>query len=102
MNLTTEQQQQLSRGEPVEVEVGGEQCVLLTRQALERVTSPGCDASPWTAGEMDRLAAEAGNAVAGSESGTLSDLIGAWRTTPAPTDDDIEWILEEERIRKHA
>jgi len=37
-----------------------------------------------------------------AEHGTLSDLIGAWKTDHVPTDDEIERILEEERIRKHA
>jgi|GEM_PF-3433178 len=63
MNLTT--QQQLAKGEPVELEIDGEQCVLLTRQTFERVTSSELDASPWTAEEMDLLAAEAAELVTG-------------------------------------
>jgi hypothetical protein len=85
MHLTAEQQQQLSQGKPVEVDVGGELCVLLTRQAFERVKGSNVEASP----------------VAGDRASVV-DLIGAWRTDSVPTDDEIERILEEERIRKHA
>jgi len=86
MNLTTQQQQLLVQGKPVEVDVAGEKCVLLTRRAFERVA----------------LAAEGGAAGVEAKSGRLSDLIGAWRTASMVTDDDIQRILEEERIRKHA
>ena len=60
MQLTTQQQQQLSQGQPVELSVDGEECVLLTRQAFERVTGFNDDASPWTPEEFDLLAAADG------------------------------------------
>lgn len=65
MILTTKQLQQLAQGQPVEVEIGGERCVLLTRKAFERVTSSEYDTSPWSVEEMDLLAAEATELVSG-------------------------------------
>lgn len=85
MNLTAEQHQQLSQGRPVEVEVDGEPCVLLTRHAFDRVKGSDVEASTVAGGH-----------------GSASDLIGAWRTDSVPTDAEIEQILEEERIKKHA
>ena len=65
MNLTVEQQQALGEGEPVTVNVGGRECVLLTRQAYERVKNLLYDDSPWTDEEMDLLAAESADLCTG-------------------------------------
>ncbi len=32
---------------------------------------------------------------------TLADLIGLWSDMPSPTDEDVERILDEERMRKY-
>jgi hypothetical protein len=65
MFLTAQQQRQLAQGEPVELDFGGQHCVLMTRQAFDRVTSSEYDASPWTVEEMNLLAAEAVELVSG-------------------------------------
>jgi hypothetical protein len=85
MNLTARQHHQLKLGKPVEVDVDGEPCVLLTRHAFDRVKGSEVEASN-----------------AAGDHASVSDLIGAWRTDGGPTDEEIERILEEERIRKHA
>jgi hypothetical protein len=63
MNLTAEQQQALQRGQAVPVDVGGTPCVLLRKDVYEH--GEPLDFSPWTAEEMDLLAGEAADLVAG-------------------------------------
>lgn len=61
----------------------------------------------WPANERQALASkivqslQAETLLEETEPVRLSDLIGAWKTQPVPTDDEIERILEEERIRKY-
>ena len=63
MNLTAEQQQAVRAGRAVPVTVGGVQCVLLRKDVYER--GDEVDYSPWTAEEIDLLAAEAADLLAG-------------------------------------
>jgi hypothetical protein len=63
MNLTTEQQQALQKGQVVHVDVGGTACVLLRKEVYER--GDPLDFSLWTAEEMDLLASEAADLLAG-------------------------------------
>jgi hypothetical protein len=63
MNLTAEQEQALLRGQAVQVNVGGAPCILLRKDVYER--GEALDFSPWTAEEMDLLAAETADLLAG-------------------------------------
>jgi hypothetical protein len=63
MKLTAEQQQAIHKGQAVQVSVGGAECVLLWKDVFER--GEALDFSPWTAEEIDLLAAEAADVLAG-------------------------------------
>jgi hypothetical protein len=63
MKLTAEQQQAIHKGQAVQVSVGGAECVLLRKDVFER--GEALDFSPWTAEEIDLLAAEAADVLAG-------------------------------------
>ena len=65
MKLSSDQQQDLAEGQPVKVIVDGRNCVLLTRQAFERVKDRDYDDGRWTDEEMNLLATEAADLVAG-------------------------------------
>ncbi|MBL8793737.1 MAG: hypothetical protein JNM56_07525 [Planctomycetia bacterium] len=58
MNLSAEQQTAVAKGEPVTLNVGGMECVLLRRDIYLRM-DPEPDAGPWTVEEMNLLADEA-------------------------------------------
>lgn len=59
MDLTAEQQQRLTAGQPIDVQIAGEDCVVITRSAYERSMGDDVDTSPWTTDEMDLLSSEA-------------------------------------------
>ena len=63
MNLTAEQEQAIRNGQAVAVTVGGAACVLLRQDVYER--GEAVDYSPWTQEEMDLLAAETADLLAG-------------------------------------
>lgn len=67
MILNREQQTALEKGEPVELNVAGTDCVLLRRDIYLRM-DPVLDAGPWTTGEMDLLAEEAEEIILRGES----------------------------------
>ncbi len=63
MKLTAEQAKAIHSGQAVQVKVGGATCILLRKDVYER--DEAVDFSPWTAEEMDLLAAEASELLAG-------------------------------------
>jgi hypothetical protein len=63
MELTAEQEQAIQRGQAVPVTVGGAACVVLRKDIYER--GEALDYSPWTAEEMNLLAAETADLLAG-------------------------------------
>ncbi len=63
MNLTAEQQHAIQSGQAVRLTVGGLECVVLRKDIYER--GEELDYSPWTAEEMDLLAAESADLLAG-------------------------------------
>lgn len=58
MILTAEQQTAMAKGQPVALNVGGMECVLLRRDIYLRM-DPDFDAGSWTVEEMNLLADEA-------------------------------------------
>jgi hypothetical protein len=58
MNVNPEQQKAIESGEPVTVDVGGTQCVLV-RKDIYLALATEYDARPWTLEEMNLLADEA-------------------------------------------
>lgn len=58
MHLNKEQQKAVQNGEPVAVNVGGTQCVLVRRDIYLGL-NPDHDTEPWTLQEMNLLADEA-------------------------------------------
>jgi hypothetical protein len=63
MQLTPEQEDAIRHGKAVTVTVGGAECVVLRRDVYER--GEALDYSPWTTEEMDLLAAETADLLAG-------------------------------------
>ena len=63
MNLTAEQERAIQNGQAVTVTVGGAACVLLRKDVFER--GDEVDYSPWTDEEIDLLAREAADLLAG-------------------------------------
>ena len=63
MNLTVEQERAVRNGQAVAVTVGDTACVLLRKDVFER--GEELDYSPWTKEEMDLLAAETADLLAG-------------------------------------
>jgi hypothetical protein len=63
VKLTAEQERALHDGRAVQVTVGGAVCVLLRKDVYER--GEELDYSPWTDQEMDLLAAETADLLAG-------------------------------------
>jgi hypothetical protein len=63
MNLTQEQEQAIRSGKAVPVMVAGAPCVLVRQDVYERGES--LDYGPWTLDEMNFLAAETANLLAG-------------------------------------
>lgn len=63
MEITSEQEQALHKGQAIQVSVGGMPCVLLRKDVYEQGQS--IDFSPWTPEEMDLLAAETADLLAG-------------------------------------
>ena len=63
MKLTAEQERAIHRGQAVQVNVGSTACVLLRQDVYER--GEEVDFSPWTPEEMDLLAAETADLLAG-------------------------------------
>ncbi len=63
MKLTAEQQQAIQNGQAVAVTVGGAACVLLRKDIYE--LGEEIDYSPWSKEEMDLLAAETADLLAG-------------------------------------
>jgi hypothetical protein len=63
MRLTAEQERAIHSGKPIQVNVAGTQCVLVRKDVYER--SEAVDFSPWTPEEMDLLAAETADLLAG-------------------------------------
>jgi hypothetical protein len=63
MKLTVKQERALQNGQAVEVTVAGAPCVLLRKDIYER--GEAVDYSPWTKEEMNLLAAEAVDLLAG-------------------------------------
>ena len=63
MNLTAEQERAVSNGQAVAVTVGGAACVLIRKDVFER--GEELDYGPWTNEEMDLLAAETADLLAG-------------------------------------
>jgi hypothetical protein len=63
MKLTAEQKRAIQSGQAVQVSVGGASCILLRKDVYER--GEELDFSPWTPEEMDLLAAETADLLAG-------------------------------------
>jgi hypothetical protein len=63
VKLTAEQEQAIQSGQAVRFSVGGTACVLLRQDVYER--GEEVDFSPWTSEEMDLLAAETADLLAG-------------------------------------
>jgi hypothetical protein len=63
MKLTAEQERAIHSGQAVQVEVGGAACILLRKDVYER--GEAVDFSPWTPEEMNLLAAETADLLAG-------------------------------------
>ena len=63
MKLTAEQERAIQKGQAVEVTVGSAACVVLRKDIYER--GEEVDYSPWTKDEMDLLAAETADLLAG-------------------------------------
>jgi hypothetical protein len=63
MELTAEQERAIQSGQAVPVTVGGAACVVLRKDIYER--GEALDYSPWTAEEMNLLAAETADLLAG-------------------------------------
>jgi hypothetical protein len=63
MNLTAEQERAIQTGKAVTVTVAGAACVLVRQDVYERGET--LDYGPWTADEMDLLAAESAALVEG-------------------------------------
>lgn len=63
MNLTSEQERAIRGGQPVPVTVAGTDCVLVRKDVYDRGNE--MDSGPWTADEMNLLAAETAGLLAG-------------------------------------
>jgi hypothetical protein len=63
MKLTAEQERAIQNGQTVTVTVAGAACVVLRKDIYER--GEALDYSPWTTEEMDLLAAETADLLAG-------------------------------------
>jgi hypothetical protein len=63
MEFTREQEQAIHAGGVVTVTVGGADCVVLRKDVFDR--GQALDYSPWTREEMDLLAAETADLLAG-------------------------------------
>jgi len=63
MELTAEQQRSIQSGQAVTVTVGGAACVVLRKDVYER--DQEVDYGPWTKDEMNLLAAETADLLAG-------------------------------------
>jgi len=63
MHLTAEQERAIQNGQAVAVTVGGAECVVLRKDVYERAEH--VDYSPWTKEEMDWLASETADLLAG-------------------------------------
>ena len=63
MTLTIEQERAIQQGQAVNVTVAGAPCVVLRKDIYDR--GEALDYSPWSAAEMDLLAAEAAELLAG-------------------------------------
>lgn len=58
IELNEQQKQSLSGGQPVRVREGGQEYVVVRADVYDRLAEEEYDDSPWTAEEMDLLAAE--------------------------------------------
>ena len=58
MTLNAQQQQAVESGQPVALNVGGTECVLVRKDVYLRL-EPEFDSGPWTTDEMNLLADEA-------------------------------------------
>jgi len=63
MNLTSEQELAIQNGQAVVVTVGGAACVVVRKDVYD--FGENLDYSPWTKDEMDLLAAETADLLAG-------------------------------------
>ena len=63
MKLTTEQERAIQEGQMVAVTVAGAACVVLRKDVYER--GEALDYDPWTTEEMNLLAAETADLLAG-------------------------------------
>ena len=63
VKLTAEQERAIHNGQAVQVTVGGAVCVVLRKDVYDR--GEELDYSPWTEVEMDLLAAETADLLAG-------------------------------------
>jgi hypothetical protein len=72
MEITAEQERAIHSGRAVQVNVGGTPCVLLRKDVYER--DEAVDLSPWTPEEMDLLAAETADLLAGDGFDEPDDL----------------------------
>ena len=63
MELTAEQERAIQNGQAVAVTVGSAECIVLRKDVYER--GEPVDYSPWTKEEMDSLASEAADLLAG-------------------------------------
>ena len=63
MELTAEQELAIQKGQAVAVIVGSAECVVLRKDVYER--GEQVDYSPWTTEEMDWMASEAADLLAG-------------------------------------
>ena len=63
MRLTAEQERAVQSGQAVPVRVGGAECILLRKDVYEQ--GEAVDFTPWTPEEMDLLAGETADLLAG-------------------------------------
>ena len=65
MELSAEQQRAIQNGQAVQVNVAGANCILLRKDVYDR--DEALDFGPWTPEEMDLLAAETADLLAGDD-----------------------------------
>jgi hypothetical protein len=78
---------------------------LMNTEREDRLATVWHEVRSWSAPERLALASRILQSLerdqARESPDSAADLIGLWRTEPTPTDEEIEQIVEEEKLRKH-
>jgi hypothetical protein len=92
MVLNREQQEAVENGEPVALNVGGTECVLVRRDIYLRL-DPDYDTRPWTTEEMNLLADEAEEMISRREGEAKMNVYDGqwyhWADLPEPVRQEI-------------